>query len=78
MFFLLFSFMATSVDFRIISRTDVPGISLVVAQNEDAFVYATETEDMAFFQDGSIPLASDKVGDFLEDCGWENFSCTLV
>ena len=70
--------MATSVDFQIIAYTDVPGISLVVAQNEDAFVYATETEDMDCLQDGSMPLASDKVGDFICDCGWDNFSCTLV
>ena len=70
--------MAANFDFQIIAYTDVPGISLVVAQNEDAFVYATETEDMACLQDGSMPLASDKVGDFMSDCGWDNFSCTLV
>ena len=70
--------MATSVDFQIIAYTDVPGISLVVAQNEDAFVYATETGDMDCLSDGSIPLASDKVGDFVSDCGWDNYSCTLV
>ena len=70
--------MEISFDFHIISRTDVPGISLVVAQNEDAFVYATETGDMDCLSDGSIPLASDKVGDFVSDCGWDNYSCTLV
>ena len=70
--------MATSFDFQIISRTDVPGISLVIAQNEDAFVYATETEELTYLKDGSIPLATDKVGDFMNDCGWDEYSCTLV
>ena len=70
--------MATSVDFQIITRTDVPGISLVVAQNEDAFTYITEEEDMAFLKDGSVPLATDQVGDFISDCGWEHYSCALI
>ena len=70
--------MATTFDFQIISKTDVPGISLIVAQNEDAFVYANETEDLEYLQDGSFPLATDKVGDFISDCGWDRMSCNLV
>ena len=70
--------MTTSVDFQIIANTDVPGISLVVAQNEDAFTYATETEQMTYLKDGSMPLSSDKVGDFISDCGWDNYSCELL
>jgi len=70
--------MATSFDFQIISRTGVPGISLVLPQNEDAFTYITEEEELAYLQDGSVPLATDKVGDFISDCGWESFSCDLV
>ena len=42
-FFLLCSFlvlhMQNTFDFQIIAHTDVPGISLVIAQNEDAFSY---------------------------------------
>jgi len=70
--------MATTYDFQIISRTDVPGISLVLPQNEDAFMYITEGEEMTCLPNGSVPLATDKVGDFISDCGWEFYSCDLV
>ena len=71
-------FMSYSVDFQIITTTDVPGISLVVAQNEDAFSYLTEEEDMTYFQDGSVPLSTDKVGDFISDAEWAHLSSALV
>ena len=59
--------MSVSFDFKIISDTKVPGISLIVAQNEDAFCYLTEEEDLTILLDGSAPLATDKVGDFISD-----------
>ena len=62
------SFMAAiTFDFHIIGKTDVPGISLIVAQNEDAFSYLTEEEDLSYLQDGSVPLATDRIGDFIHD-----------
>ena len=70
--------MATSFDFTIISNTAVPGVSLVVSHNEEAFSYITEEENMGCLTDGSVPLATDKVGDFISDCGWDKFSCELV
>ena len=70
--------MAISFDFHIISRTDVPGISLVVAQNEDAFSYLTEEEDLAYLADGSVPLDTDKVGDFISDAEHAQFCAALV
>jgi hypothetical protein len=78
MFFIFVLHMSINFDFQIISRTDVPGISLVVAQNEDAFSYLTEEEDMAYFQDGSVPLATDQVGDFISDAEWAHMSSQLV
>ena len=70
--------MQATFDFQIIAHTDVPGISLVIAQNEDAFSYLTEEEDMAYFQDGSVPLATDQVGDFISDAEHCHFSSALV
>ena len=81
-FFSLCSFlvlsMAFSFDFQIISRTDVPGISLVIAQNEDAFSYLTEEEDLAYLSDGSVPLATDNIGDFISDAEHAHLCSTLV
>ena len=70
--------MSNCVDFQIISETKVPGISLVIAQNEDAFSYLTEEEDMTYFQDGSVPLATDQIGDFISDAEHAQMCCTLV
>ena len=70
--------MATSFDFQIITRTEFPGISLVVAQNEDAFTYITEEEQRPCRADGGVYLATDQVGDFISDAGWERYSCDLL
>ena len=70
--------MSNCVDFQIVSVTDVPGISLVIAQNEDAFSYLTEEEDMNYLQDGSVPLATDQVGDFISDAEHAQFYAALV
>ena len=76
-FVLLFELMAVTYDFTITS-TDVPGICLVMAQNEDAFTYITEEEDLTALPNGAVPLATHKVGDFISDCGWDMMSCELV
>ena len=70
--------MATTFDFHVVAHTDVPGISLVIAQNEDAFSYLTEEEDLTYLQDGSVPLDTDKVGDFISDAEHCHFSSALV
>ena len=70
--------MSTTVDFQIISQTEVPGISMVVAFNEDAFSYLTEEEDLAYLPNGSVLLATDKVGDFISDAGWDKYTCEIV
>lgn len=68
--------MATSFDFTIVD-TDISGMSLIVANNEDAFRFLTEEENMTTLADGSAPLFSHQVGDFISDAGWENYTCEL-
>ena len=70
--------MATTYDFQIISQTDVPGISLVVAQNEDAFRYLVDEVHYHILSDGSAPLFTESVGDFISDAGHAHLSCTYV
>lgn len=79
-FFLVLFFssnMSITYDFQIVS-TDIPGLSLVVAQNEDAFSYLTEEADMTILKDGSSPLASDQIGDFINDAEWAHLCSHLV
>ena len=70
--------MPTNYDFQIISNTAVPGISLVMAYNEEAFSYLTEEEDMTVLQNGYAPLETDKVGDFINDAEHAHLSCSYV
>ena len=69
--------MPNSVDFRIISNTAVAGLSLVYAQNEDAYRFLCD-EDLEVMAFGAAPIASDDVGDFISDSAWENLECELV
>lgn len=69
--------MSITYDFQIIG-SGIPGLSLVVAQNEDAFSYLTEEVDMTILRDGSAPLASDLVGDFINDAEWAHLCSQLV
>ena len=49
-----------------------------MAQNEDAFSYLTEEEDLAYLADGSVPLATDQVGDFISDAEHAHLCCNYV
>lgn len=70
--------MATTFDFQIISDTLVPGISLVVAQNEDAFNYLTDEEDYSYLQDGSVPIVNDVLHTFVSDAERAQLSTRFV
>ena len=70
--------MSVQFDFTIISDTSVPGISLVMAANEDAFNYLTEEEDYITLKDGSAPIRTDAVGDFISDAEQAHFCSNYV
>ena len=69
--------MSISYDFQIISTTDVPGLSLVMPMNEDAFSYL-EDEQMTILPNGSSPLDTDRVGDFISDAEWAHLCTAYV
>ena len=69
--------MSTTFDFQIIS-TEVPGISMVMSMNEDAFSYITEECDLATLPNGAAPLADTKVAHFLETSEQAHLCSELV
>ena len=69
--------MSISYDFQIISNTAVPGLSLVMPMNEDAFSYL-EDEQMTILPNGSAPIDTDSVGDFISDAEWSHFCSAYV
>ena len=70
--------MSVQFDFTIISDTSVPGISLVMASNEDAFNYLTEEEDYTTLKDGSAPIRTECVGDFISDAEQAHFCSNYI
>ena len=70
--------MSTTFDFQIVANTSIPGLSLVLPQNEDAYNYLTEEADIAVLADGTAPLFTDNVGDFISDAGWAQLSTSYV
>ncbi len=69
--------MSITYDFTIVADA-IPGISLVLAQNEDAFSYLYEEMEMTILQNGCSPLDTDKVGDFINDAEWAHMACSYV
>jgi len=61
--------MSVTYDFQIVSVTEIPGISLVYAQNEDAYNYLVDEADMTLLSDGGAPISRSRVGDFISDAG---------
>ena len=69
--------MAITFDFQIVD-SNVPGVSQVIPQNEDAFRYLVEEAHFTTFQDGSAALFDDSVGDFISDAGHAHLCCQYV
>ena len=69
--------MATTFDFTI-AETNLPGVSQVVPQNEDAFSYLVEETLLTIFQDGSTVLFDERLGDFISDAEHAHLCCTYV
>ena len=67
--------MKTTFDFVIDSNTFVPGLTLVMPLNEQAFDYVDKELQFATLKDGSVPLFNDAVGDFISDAESAHFAC---
>jgi hypothetical protein len=64
-------------DFQIFD-TELAGVSLVCAQNEDAFRYLVDETDYSIFEDGTTPLFSERIGDFVSDAEHAHLCCEFV
>ena len=67
----------TNYDFQIFD-TELLGVSLVCAQNEDAFRYLVDEAHLTVFEDGTAPLFQEYVGDFVSDAEHAHLCSELV
>ena len=58
--------MSVTFDFQIVT-SDVPGMSLVMSMNEDAFSFVTDELQLNTLPDGSAPLSDSNVVGFIAD-----------
>ena len=70
--------MSTSFDFTIVSGTPISGVSLVMPQNEDAYTYIVDELNYHILEDGSAPLFTEAVGDFINDAESAHLCCNYV
>jgi len=70
--------MGYTADFQLISNTQVPGISLVMAMNEDAFGYLKEEAVLSTLKDGTAPISTEKLDAFVADAEKAHFYCAAT
>ena len=69
--------MSITYDFEIVG-TNLAGVSLVCAQNEDAFRFLVDEAHFTVFSDGSAALFDENVGDFISDAESAHLCCNYV
>ena len=70
--------MSVTFDFKIIGQTKIPGISLIEAQNEEAFNFITDEEALAILPDGSAPVFNTSLENFIEDAEQAQLCCVYA
>jgi len=71
------SFMSVTFDFTLVS-SGVPGMSLVMAQNEEAFETITGEFDMAVIASGGAPLDNSRLSDFVHLAESAHLACDFA
>jgi hypothetical protein len=69
--------MTVTYDFQLLN-SGVPGMSLVMSMNEDAFSFITDEADMTTIADGSAPLDNSRLSDFIETAERAHLCCDFA
>ena len=69
--------MSLTYDFKLLS-SGVPGMSLVMAQNEEAFDTITGEFDMTTIADGSVPLDNSRLSEFVHLAERAHLACDFA
>ena len=69
--------MTTTYDFQLLN-SGVPGLSLVMSMNEDAFSFITDEADMITIADGSAPLDNNRLSEFIKTAERAHFACDFA
>ncbi len=68
--------MSVTYDFKLLS-SGVPGMSLVMAQNEEAFDAITGEFDMTVISNGAAPLDNSRLSDFVHLAECAHLACNF-
>ena len=67
--------MTVTFDFKIIGQTGIPKISLIEAQNEQAFNFIKDEENLAILPNGSAPIFDSSIDNFITDAEQAHLCC---
>ena len=67
-----------SYDFTIVSDTRMPGLSLIMAQHEEAYEYLADELGYDLLPNGDCPVFQSAVGDFISDAEHAHFYCEYI
>ena len=67
--------MSVTFDFKIIGQTGIPKISLIEAQNEQAFNFIQDEENLAILPNGSAPICDNSIDNFITDAEQAHLYC---
>ena len=65
-------------DFSIQSTTGVSGVSLITPNHEDAYNFLRDECDLNILANGSAPIDTSLVGDFMSDCASVYLDCEYL
>ena len=64
-------------DFQIVSN-QVPDVCLIYAQNEEAYDYLVDEANLTVLDNGSAPIYTNRVGDFISDSSHAHLCCEYI
>ena len=70
--------MSVTYDFKIIGQSGIDRISLIEAQNETAYQFITDEENLATLPDGCAPVFDKSINGFIQDAENAHLTCVLV
>ena len=69
--------MKVTYDFQIVSN-QVPDVCLIYAQNEEAYDYLVDEANLTVLDNGSAPIYTNRVGDFISDSSHAHLCCEYI
>ena len=69
--------MRVTYDFQIVAD-EIPNVCLIYAKNEEAYNYLVDEAELTVLDNGSAPIYTNRVGDFISDSSYAHLCCEYI